>query len=243
MPHAYLITGGDNISREAKALDLMGLSLGQKQSSFPVNNPDFIYLEDHSIKIAQIRNLKKNLSLKPFSAKIKIVFINHAETTTLPAQQALLKTIEEPPGDCLLILATQYPEQILPTIHSRCQIINLPAPNLGIDFKASQQLFKTICSLSLGERLNYVKKEIKTAEQAAQITLDQLAWWRQILLETVQNNKTRFALTWSVEKIIFLTKKAHDAYTMIQSNVNFRLVLGDLFLNYPQIGIRTKKPL
>ena len=77
-----------------------------------------------SIKIDQIREIRKDIELKPFRNKKKVYIINKAEKMTIEASNCLLKTIEEPPYYAIIILICSKIDPILPTIVSRCQIVN-----------------------------------------------------------------------------------------------------------------------
>ena len=76
------------------------------------------------IKIEQIREIRKEIELKPFKSKKKVYIIDKAEKMTLEASNCLLKTIEEPPYYAIIILICSKIDPILPTIVSRCQIVN-----------------------------------------------------------------------------------------------------------------------
>jgi len=77
-----------------------------------------------TIKIEQIREIRKDIELKPFKIKKKVYIIDKAEKMTLEASNCLLKTIEEPPYYAIIILICSKIDPILPTIISRCQIVN-----------------------------------------------------------------------------------------------------------------------
>lgn len=76
-----------------------------------------------SIKIEQIRELRREIDLKPFEYRKKIYIIDKAEEMTIEASNCLLKTIEEPPDYAIIILICINTDSILPTIISRCQLI------------------------------------------------------------------------------------------------------------------------
>lgn len=76
-----------------------------------------------SIKIEQIRELRREIDLKPFEDRKKIYIIDQAEEMTIEASNCLLKTIEEPPDYAIIILICINTDSILPTIISRCQLI------------------------------------------------------------------------------------------------------------------------
>lgn len=73
------------------------------------------------LKIDQIRELQRELALRPFEARQKAAIIEDADRLNPAAANALLKTLEEPPGNAILILLTSNIEGILPTVLSRCQ--------------------------------------------------------------------------------------------------------------------------
>jgi len=121
LPHALLFSGQEKLGKKTIALDLISLLFGEN----PKNHPDFISIEPitKQIQIDQIRNLSWRLALKPIKAQSLAVIIDQAHLMTKEAQNCFLKTLEEPRGPSLLILITEYPNFLLPTILSRCQII------------------------------------------------------------------------------------------------------------------------
>ena len=81
------------------------------------------------IKIDQIRQAQNRISLKPFEGRKNILIVDGAEALNVAAQNAFLKTLEEPPGEALILLVTSMPQSLLPTIRSRCQEIRFqPLP-------------------------------------------------------------------------------------------------------------------
>lgn len=73
------------------------------------------------IKINSIREVRRESSLSTSDRKTRVFIISQAEGMEAPAANTLLKTLEEPPGDTMLILTSAHPEALLPTILSRCQ--------------------------------------------------------------------------------------------------------------------------
>ena len=89
-------------------------------------HPDIHYIEltdSDNIKIEAIRSIKKDISLKPYEAKSKVFIINDAHNLTAEAAGALLKILEEPPKNNLIILVSSKPALLFKTIISRCKII------------------------------------------------------------------------------------------------------------------------
>jgi len=111
-----------NLNKDLEACeDCQSCSEISKQRS-----PDLKIIEPikNSIKIEQIREMRKEIGLKPFKNRKKIYIIDKAERMTIEASNCLLKTIEEPPYYAIIILICSKIDPILPTIVSRCQIIN-----------------------------------------------------------------------------------------------------------------------
>lgn len=77
--------------------------------------------ETGAIKIEQIRDAVERAAYRPFEGRRRVVVIDDAEQIVPNAQDALLKTLEEPPAGTTFVLVTSVPETLLPTIRSRCQ--------------------------------------------------------------------------------------------------------------------------
>ena len=83
--------------------------------------------EKGKIGIGQIHELQHELTYQKYENEgQRVVIINEAHTLTLPAQNALLKTLEEPPSDTAVILTADTPSALLPTVISRCTMVYLP---------------------------------------------------------------------------------------------------------------------
>ena len=119
--HAYMFEGIDGIGKNLFAKELGNILINTNNAE---NSPDYITIEPtgNSIKIAQIRELQSDIIIKPHS-NYKIYIINNAQKMTVESQNALLKTLEDPPEYAIIILITNNKESLLPTIKSRCEII------------------------------------------------------------------------------------------------------------------------
>ncbi|MCC6314681.1 MAG: AAA family ATPase, partial [Thermomicrobiales bacterium] len=84
-----------------------------------------------TLTIDTVRRLRAGAALRPMEAARRIIIVDDAETMQEPAQEALLKTLEEPPQAVTLLLLTDDAEALLPTIRSRCQTIELRPVGVG----------------------------------------------------------------------------------------------------------------
>ncbi len=121
IPHALLFSGQAHLGKKTIAFEFLSLVFGQNCS----HHPDLTIIEPagKEIQIAQIRDVIWRLSLKPYSGFLKAVILDEAHLMNEAAQNCFLKTLEEPKGESVLILITQHPEALYPTILSRCEII------------------------------------------------------------------------------------------------------------------------
>src|SRR3989338_3190252 len=89
--------------------------------------------------INDAKELQRQLFLRPFKSKYKAVLISIVENITHEAQNALLKALEEPPPDSFILISVANSRILLPTILSRCKIINLDETNQNLTEQDSQK--------------------------------------------------------------------------------------------------------
>lgn len=139
--HAYIINGergmGKKTLAKAFAMTLLCEASGQEPcmkchsciQSLTDNNPDIIYVKHEKpnlISVDEIRNqLVNDVDLKPYSYKYKVYIIEDAQLMNVQAQNAMLKTIEEPPEYAVILLLTTNMELMLQTVLSRCVTLNM----------------------------------------------------------------------------------------------------------------------
>jgi len=98
-------------------------------------HPDLHLLapDDGVLGIEKVRELQRELALKPYAAERKIAVIDGADALTVAAQNCLLKTLEEPPGNTVILLVAENAEALLATVRSRCQLVRLqPLPTADV---------------------------------------------------------------------------------------------------------------
>jgi len=137
--HAYLFDGIDGCGKKKTALAFVEAvfcgraeGCGHCPSCRKVavqQHPDLHLVEPDGafIKIDQVRALQRELAFRPFEAPKKACIIDGADRLNPAAGNALLKTLEEPPGNALLILITANAGGVLPTVLSRCQRLHFSA--------------------------------------------------------------------------------------------------------------------
>ena len=139
--HAYIINGPDKSGKmmlaEAFAMALQCEKHGKEacmechscRQALGHNQPDIIYVnhdKPNTISVDDIRTQVNNdIDVKPYSSSHKIYIIDEAEKMNQQSQNALLKTIEEPPAYAVFLLLTENAEMLLPTINSRCVMLKL----------------------------------------------------------------------------------------------------------------------
>jgi len=154
IPHAMLFCGSESLGKKTTAFEFLKLLFGENI----LKHPDFVFLEpsENEIQIAQIRDLNWKLSLKPFFGAYKAAIIDRAHLMNQEAQNCFLKTLEEPKGNTVIILVSEYPSMILPTIRSRIQKIKFfPVAKTEIENylktkKAQENEVKIISELAMG---------------------------------------------------------------------------------------------
>jgi DNA polymerase III delta prime subunit len=174
------------------------------------NNPDLFILEDEKIGIGQIKQLIKHLSTKPFGTTAKSAVIFDGGNISPDAQNALLKILEEPPGESAIVIGVDSETKLLPTVLSRCLVLShQPSaishqPNFDLD---------QILNASIEERFEIVEKASDKEKLLDNLTES----YRQKVLKGEGSGEF-------LEKLL-------QAQIWKESNVNIRTILEYLMLN------------
>lgn len=137
LSHGYLFLGTQGIGKKMIATEFAKMILCLEDNKYcnhcksciefdTNNNPDFVLIspDGNNIKIEQIRDIQKRIQEKPIISEKKVYIIDNADLMTTEAQNCLLKTLEEPPEFAVIILIGSNSNTFLPTIKSRCTIMN-----------------------------------------------------------------------------------------------------------------------
>ncbi len=141
--HAYMLQG-EKLSGKKMVADLFARALQcESETERPCNkcrsckqaigrnHPDIVYISHEKPNVISVDNIREQLNgdiaIKPYSGPYKIYIMDEAEKMNQQAQNALLKTLEEPPEYAVILLLASNVEMMLQTILSRCVVMNMKA--------------------------------------------------------------------------------------------------------------------
>ncbi|MCE9645446.1 MAG: DNA polymerase III subunit delta' [Chloroflexi bacterium] len=272
--HAYLFCGPPGLGRRTLALRLAqalnctsptapGEPCGQCRDCKQIEamqHPDMNVIqavdedgdakENGTLKVDQIRAVQHSLSLKPYQAKYRVALFLRFQEANDNAANALLKTLEEAPAHAVLLLTADNPEQLLPTIVSRCEILRLralPVKTIEADLLArglDEERARLLSHIS-GGRPGYARRLVEdvTLLEKREERLDDL----QTLLHAPRVEKFSYADKLSKDKdalrqailiwlsywrdVMLRTAKAEASLINIDRNMEIEFLAGRLDLN------------
>lgn len=228
MNGSVLIFGGNKNQREEKIVELVN---AEENKTFEKINdlsgkPDIKIIEreenEKTIGIAQARDATKFLQERPFSYKKKFLIILDSEKLTIQAQNALLKTLEEPPVFALILLSSKTQNSLLETVVSRCRML---AVKKGREYREAENgnSLEKILKMNLGKRLDFAAEISKEEKEVA---LELLECWIEEARGMLLKNPKEESYLKNIKRIIEIRKNLED------TNVNQRLSLEALVLSF-----------
>jgi DNA polymerase III delta' subunit len=215
-----------------------------------LSHPDLVYLEPPTTgeQISLIRSMLSDVSLKPFEAKVRVVIIDPAEDLNLNSSNALLKTLEEPPGSTVFILISHNERSLLPTIVSRCQVIRFAGQEAD-DANALCEARTVIVDLLDGKdpfelSEKYIPKKVSDAREIAMVWLAAVesvvrdlmviscgsdAVINQGLVSMFQGRLPDMGI------MDDLMDEIHGIRVGIRGNINLRVAFGELFIHLSRL--------
>ena len=192
------ITGGDSSLLTPHSLPVD--SCDQCESCMKINSgshPDLLLVapEDRQIKIEEIRLIDDALSFRPFEGRKKIVIVDDADTMNIASANAFLKTLEEPPGDSVIVLISSRPDRLPATIRSRCSRVNFFALSLGhckqvLRGKVPDEELETMARLSAGKPGLALSTDLK----------EEIVWFSGLLKAMLNAEKDSWASREEMDK-------------------------------------------
>ena len=222
--HAYLLHGPVGIGKRALAERLMARLLCQRPEGLEAcgqckschllqagSHPDNYILEpeeaDKAIKVDQVRDLVSFVVQTAQLGGRKVVLIEPVESMNINAANALLKSLEEPSGDTVLLLVSHQPSRLLPTIKSRCvqQACPLPSEALSLQWLAgalpecSDEERGELLTLAAGSPLAAVSLQAQGAREQRALVVDGV---KKLLKQ--QQSPTQLAESWNAIPLLLL---------------------------------------
>ncbi len=269
LPSSLFFVGSEGVGKLKIALSLSRL-ISSKNNILVLSNNNLISQNDFplitfkdSIKIDQIRKIILFLNLTSDKIKEKkVVIIDNFHLATIEAQNSILKTLEEPSQDSIIILVSNKPENILPTIKSRVQNINFGILEKNLILKYLKNNFSKLSFPEIKEIANYSYGRISRAAKIAKNyqnwqknkkiflkVFDPSAANRLKAIEEVSKNndileeffeeiflllRQNLKISPDIKTVIFLKKFLNFYYLVKKNNLNVSWQLEYFFLFFPK---------
>ncbi|MEK7578163.1 MAG: hypothetical protein AAB789_00410 [Patescibacteria group bacterium] len=219
LPHAYVFYGPDDGPKNQAALWFSNMLLRNKNLKF---HPDLFFIKpefNEEISINLIRQVKKFLTLRPYSSEYKVVIIETAEKLNSYAQNALLKIFEEAPNHAVIILCAKTLDSISDTVVSRA--IRLPFWRIKTDGwlpdKNTSDIFELLLKTDFPNKYGCVEK------LDPRKALETFESWLNFLRIKFKTDPTK--------KITdLLTKSQHIYFKLNETNINPKFAYDELIL-------------
>ena len=224
LPNEFVATSGSVWQQEIQANLTLPVESAERLQWFWINP------ELENIPVDMVRQLTTQLSYGTQPNVHQIVVILAADQAQRSAQNALLKLIEEPPTQTTLILATTNPSSLLPTLHSRCQLIQLNSnsdldittqlPELEQDVATLLKFSQNSATVSYSDLIT-IASRYKDRQSAKQL----LTQWLQIISENTSHHSPG---------TLELASSTITSLSDLDANINPSLTLEDLWFAWKQ---------
>ncbi len=214
--HSFLIVSKDRNKASAYISNFL-----KEEKIDPLDIDNQVY--EKAIGIEDVRNIQKKILLKPFRGNKKAIIIDIFEGISIEAQNALLKSLEEPPASTTIVISAPGKELILPTIISRCKVIELGEKNFEIS-EGSISVYINFTDVLFNGKAG---DKLKLAQDIA--SQDSLTWLEKMSIfarSKLLENPADF-------KYFSLLQALSQTHAIVKStNVNPRVALENLFLTF-----------
>lgn len=203
------------VSREINSItDFVNEEL--KKAGLGINHEDVYFLNDkEKLGVEQVKKIRQFLSIKPYRAKNKWVVLVSAGNLSLDAQNALLKTLEEPSEFAKIVLGVNREDELLPTVRSRCEVVRIERPGPGVEDRGFLGEIEKLERMSVEERFGVIEK----IEEKEKFLVELTAHFR---------DRIRYG-----KKELEFAKALLKALEWREQNVNIRAILEYLMLKMP----------
>ena len=186
-----------------------------------------LFSSEKAVGIEDVREIQKKLFLRPLKSPMKISILDASCGLTTEAQNSLLKMLEEPPNNTIIMLLVSQKEMVLPTILSRCKIVELKE-TLSLNKSEFTQYLNILISLSrrgVGEKL-------KLASDITKNEGETLIWLERTIIVARQKLIETYSKKPSTPQYLNILISLQKTYTLLKATtVNKRFALENLFLN------------
>ncbi len=229
--HAFLIISNSTEDRKKEKERIL--------AKFKVDKFNQIVISTIDTSIKNVRETIEKLHFKALNNKYKALIIENINSLSIPSQQTIIKTIEEPPENSIIIIEAENIDQVPPTIVSRTYslfISNTKTSSSEGIVKNSSFWAKIIKNPSVSQRIAFASELISQVDSKEELILwieDQLHFFRLLLLkrltESQKNNILNLNQLNQILRILLFSKKN------LSANVNMKLIIDHLFLNMPSL--------
>lgn len=195
------------------------------------NNPDYkrITVEDKSIKVEKIRELQKDVIVKPILHEKKIYVIPSANKMNLAAQNCLLKTLEEPPENVMIILTGPSIYSVIGTIRSRVKQVKIACAREDIFPEEMKEMLDHLHRKNITEVMKYSDFFDKNKEGIMEL-LHSMATYCDKKIDRLKNELSSNAEC-DIMRFAKYIDEINSAEQMLAENANFGMTIDNMLLN------------